>query len=190
MFDDNITPSDFPGVPGFFIPLVGLTADDLSRITAITRRRPVPSAEAREPAFGRPSPRPYDPPSNAVSAESSAPFGWRLSEVDIVLACLEHAPNGSIRRLAIREALNGDGTISRERIYQLGYPEDKALKGFSRPVDSAIRSLTSSGKLTPAVRPPLLTPVYDYGSAGTASRYRVPRDLVNDWKTRAAGQAA
>ena len=47
---------------------------------------------------------------------------WGLSEIDLVLACLEYAPNGSISGLAIREALNGDGTITRDRIYLLSYP--------------------------------------------------------------------
>ena len=65
--------------------------------------------------------------------------------------------------------------------------------GFSRPVDSAIRALTTSGKLAPAVRLPLLSPYYEYGSAGTASADRVPPEPLSGWKTRtsgAEGQAA
>ena len=124
---------------------------------------------------------------NTQPAPAATFGGWDLGEVDLVLRCLEHAPNGSIRGLAILKALDGDGTVTREQIYQLGYPQDRALKGFSRPVDSAIRALTASGKLAPAVRPPLLSPYYEYGSAGTASGYRVPPELLSNWKTRTTG---
>jgi hypothetical protein len=61
------------------------------------------------------------PRNDSQSDAASASVKWGLSE-RLVLTCLEHAPNGSIRGLAIREALNRDGTITRDQIYSSATP--------------------------------------------------------------------
>lgn len=81
----------------------------------------------------------------------------------------------------ISEAIaTGTGFVSRDRVYQLaGYPEDRSLKGFTRPVNRLVNALIERGVLPDTVDD-LLTPVYDptVNSYQRTSGFTVPLEVV------------
>lgn len=77
----------------------------------------------------------------------------------------------------IREAAAGDHSVSRGRVYELGgYPEDRTLRGFTRPVRRIAAGLTAAGMLHEAAAPALRA-VYPPGGVRAVS-FEVPRSVV------------
>jgi len=65
-------------------------------------------------------------------------------------------------------------------VYELGgYPEDRQLKGFTRPANRATQALRDSGDL-PDEAEELLEAIYDLNIKGyqQAKGFRVPQELV------------
>ena len=91
---------------------------------------------------------------------------------------------------AIFEAIKaGTGYIGRPAVYALGgYPADRTLKGFTRPVNRAVLKLVEAGKL-PEDAPDLLAPVYDPTVSGyqRTKGFQVPLEVVKLALDRKAG---
>jgi hypothetical protein len=81
---------------------------------------------------------------------------------------------------AVRRAILNGGSIVRSEVYELGgYPEDRQLKGFTRPANRATQALRDSGDL-PDEADELLEAIYDMNIKGyqPAKGFRVPQELV------------
>jgi hypothetical protein len=82
---------------------------------------------------------------------------------------------------AIFEAIKaGTGYVDRPAVYALGgYPADRTLKGFTRPVNRAVLKLVEAGRL-PEDAPDLLAPVYDPSVSGyqRTKGFQVPLEVV------------
>ena len=94
----------------------------------------------------------------------------------------------------INEAIaTGTGFVSRDRVYELaGYPDDRSLKGFTRPVNRLVNGLIERGDLPDTVDD-LLTPVYDptVKSYQRTSGFTVPLEVVRMMlAAKAAGEEA
>lgn len=183
----------FDATTYLIIPTTGLTAEAINGITALALHRiqPVEDAAAAGNLSASTAPSPpvlphpvLPPPSMpSPSAARGLDSEWSLADLYLVLDRLARSTNGWLRGLAVKAALDGDGTVTRERIHELGHPADKMLKGFARPVETAVSALISEGLLTQGKRARLLTPDYDGGAVGTAVGYHVPRQVLELWRS-------
>ncbi len=86
---------------------------------------------------------------------------WDEQSVFAVLVRLEQ--EGAVQAEVIKEAAAGDGTISRERVYELdGRDDDQMLRGFTRPVTRITADLQAKG-IVPEGLEPLLSSHYESG---------------------------
>lgn len=86
-----------------------------------------------------------------------------------------------VQATIITEAVkNGTGYIDREAVYRIaGYPADRSLKGFTRPVNRIMQNLVEKGVL-PEDAEDLLAPKYDDTVKGyqRALGFQVPLEVV------------
>ena len=77
----------------------------------------------------------------------------------------------------IREAAASDGTVSRDRVYELaGYPNDRTLRGLTRPVRRLTADLAAEGNVPPGAAEALRT-IYPPGGV-RAVAFEVPASVV------------
>lgn len=111
--------------------------------------------------------------------EHPEPSGWSknlLGDVFIMLA----QEGAEVQLNAIRHAHNNGGEVSRDDVFAIGgYPDDRQLKGFTRPCNRVTQKLRDKGIL-PDDCDELLTPIYPIGSGySKALGFRIPPELVN-----------
>ncbi|RSN07288.1 hypothetical protein DMC63_35315 [Streptomyces sp. WAC 05977] len=98
---------------------------------------------------------------------------WSAEAVHELLRRLD--VEGVVQAEVIRFAASQGGLIDREKVYEIGgYPEDRMLRGFTRPTARITRDLQSEGWVDEGVEP-MLTPVYQDVSA---IRFEIPLDVV------------
>lgn len=121
-----------------------------------------------------------------VRLEEIEPSGWNKDAyLDVLTKLLSRH---HVQVAVIFEAIkNGTGYVTRERVYELGnYPENRSLKGFTRPVNRLTAEAAEAG-LLPEEADDLLTPDYDPNvrSFQRAKGFIVPMDVVrlaNEWR--------
>lgn len=88
--------------------------------------------------------------------------GWTASTLEDAFARLER--DGShVQALVIQEALRNNGYITRKRVYKIGhYPEDRTLRGFTRPINRIVAELKAEGAI-PDSAADLLTSSFQNG---------------------------
>ncbi|MFE5600709.1 PIN-like domain-containing protein [Streptomyces coelicoflavus] len=100
----------------------------------------------------------------------------KKSLFQFILQLTTRSPSRS--KVILAAAENG-GFVDRATVYKLaGYPEDRQLKGFTRPISTVARELTESGVLN-GNEPFLLRTIY--GSAtepSWATGFRIPDEVV------------
>lgn len=116
----------------------------------------------------------------AAANEEREPSGWSkhlLGDVFLMLA----TEGAEVQLKAIRHAHNNRGEVSREDVFAIGgYPDERQLKGFTRPCNRVTQKLRDAGIL-PDDCDELLTPIYPSGSGySRALGFRIPPELVND----------
>ncbi|MFD4710546.1 PIN-like domain-containing protein [Streptomyces sp. NPDC058430] len=103
--------------------------------------------------------------------------GWTVKSLELFMKRLSarYQPQAKVITAA---AVNG-GFVDRETVYELaGYPADRQLKGFTRPISTVARELEEEGELS-GDEPILLRAVY--GSAtepSWATGFRVPEEVI------------
>lgn len=115
-------------------------------------------------------------PAELEEAEST---GWTLDAYHEAMAGLlgKHFVQANVINEAIKA---GTGYMSREAVYELGgYPAERSLKGFTRPVNRIVQNLIEADKL-PEDAEDLLSPVYDPAVKGyqRALGFQVPLEIV------------
>ena len=108
----------------------------------------------------------------------SGPAGWTAAAAAELRRRLT-ARGSRVQARVIEVEANGDGTCDRTTVYREGgYPEERTLKGFTRPVDAAIRDMKAEGWL-PADAADPMEPVYDSrDGVQRAKGFRMPAPLV------------
>lgn len=102
------------------------------------------------------------------------PVSWSPTAVRELLRRLDR--EGREQADVIRHAAAEGGSISREKIYEIGgYSDDRMLRGFTRPAARITRYLQDESLLDGGVEP-ALTPVYQGGV--TAIRFEIPQEMV------------
>ena len=99
---------------------------------------------------------------------------WTKRGVDELLRRLdaEGVPHGDV----IRAAAKAGGVIQRLALFEVaGYPEDRMLRGFTRPPNRITRDLQSAGIVEEGVSD-VLTPEYE---GVTAERFRIPDEVTS-----------
>lgn len=105
--------------------------------------------------------------------------GWTKELVEKVLELLAGS-RANVQIKAIKFAIEHDGVVSRDDVYELGaYSEGRSLKGFTRPTNRATQALRDSGDL-PEDAEELLEPIYDMNVRGyqRAKGFRIPLEIV------------
>lgn len=73
--------------------------------------------------------------------------GWTAGALEEAFARLER-DGAHVQATAIREALRNNGYITRKRVYKIGrYPEDRTLRGFTRPVNRIVTEMKTEGAI-------------------------------------------
>jgi hypothetical protein len=118
--------------------------------------------------------------------EEVEPSGWNKDAYTDVIGKL--LSRHHVQVAVIFEAIkNGTGYVTRERVYDLGsYPDNRSLKGFTRPVNRLTAEAVEAG-LLPEDADDLLTPDYDPNvtSFQRAKGFIVPMEVVkmaNNWR--------
>jgi hypothetical protein len=113
--------------------------------------------------------------------------GWAPASLEALLDRLEdEAP---VQADAIRAAAYQDGFISRAEVYELGdYPEDRSLRGFTRPINRIVQQFRDAGTIADGAVDVLLT-VYnrDSPSVGWAVGFRIHADVLPLFGSRKIG---
>lgn len=88
--------------------------------------------------------------------------------------------NRAVQAQVIAYAAHNGGVCDRDTVYALGgYPEDRVLKGFTRPVARIMRDLASEGLIPLDAATPMAT-AYDATNASfqKAQGFRMPDELT------------
>ena len=104
--------------------------------------------------------------------------GWTREAVADFLERLER--EGPVQAGAIRVAAVEGGFVSRERVYELGgYPEERSLRGFTRPINRITQQLRSEGVL-PENAIDIFWAEYneDSPNVGWAAGFGIPDDVL------------
>lgn len=107
------------------------------------------------------------------------PAGWTPAAAGELLSRL-HAEGRHAQLAALTAAVENDGAISRERVYDLaGYAPERSLRGFARPISRIVRSLVDEGML-PAAAPLPLEAAYDPENRSFQQTigYRIPAPIL------------
>ncbi len=115
----------------------------------------------------------------ATAGESLDGGGWSRESIEKLLTQLESQAH--VQAAVIREAIRDGGFVSRERVYELGrYPEDRSLRGFTRPVNRITELLKKIGYL-PVGAVDLVWSVYNEDSPnfGWAAGFRIHPDVMD-----------
>ncbi|MFC7480311.1 PIN-like domain-containing protein [Luedemannella flava] len=110
--------------------------------------------------------------------EDLANGGWNEESLRVLLTWL--SVEASVQESVIRLAAEQDGYVSREQIYTLGsYPEDRSLRGFTRPVSRITQALRDNG-VVPEGAVDLLRAVYNENSpnVGWAAGFRIHQQAL------------
>lgn len=152
-----------------------MTPQDFLRLFAELNHTELPEdafdagTQEEEITLGDPlaSPEP-EPASDASRSE------WTLDGYEAVIASLEE--EGSKQAAIIAAAVANEGSISREKVYEIcEFEPTRMLRGFTKPVARHTRMLQKAG-IVPSGVQELLTPAYDFGP--TANRWVVPDEIV------------
>lgn len=88
--------------------------------------------------------------------------GWTTTTLAAALDRLDR-DGARVQAQTIREALQRGGYITRKRVYSIGrFPEDRSLRGFTRPVNRIVAAMRDSGEI-PDHAVDLLTSSYQNG---------------------------
>jgi hypothetical protein len=81
-----------------------------------------------------------------VSQESKLDGGWSAEAVRTLLQRLSwEAP---VQEAVIRQAAANGGFVDRETVYKIGeYPEERSLRGFTRPVNRVAQEFRDAGRI-------------------------------------------
>lgn len=102
-------------------------------------------------------------------------LGWTRSTIELALKYLEE-DGAWVQAATIREALQHDGYLTRDRVFKLGkYTKGRTLRGFSRPVNRIVEDMRENGEI-PVDAVDLLGTSYQDGP--TADGFRVPSELA------------
>ena len=73
--------------------------------------------------------------------------GWTATTLHLALERMERQ-SGAVQAAVIRQALSGNGYITRESIRKIGkWPKDRMLRGFTRPVNRIVEAMKESGEI-------------------------------------------
>ena len=116
---------------------------------------------------------------SAVALDPAAVFGWTAGTAAELLLRLEQA-HRPVQAAVIRIAAQGDGTCTRDDVYEAGnYSPDRSLNGFTKPVGGIIRAMQAEGLLPYNAADPM-RPIYDTANASfqKAQGFQMHPDLV------------
>lgn len=119
--------------------------------------------------------------------EQTEPSGWVKDLLGDVFLMLAHE-GADVQLEVVRVAHNNGGEVSRDDVFRIGgYPDDRQLKGFTRPCNRVTQKLRDAGKL-PEDAEELLTPIYSKTARGysRALGFRIPPELINAMETPSA----
>jgi hypothetical protein len=114
----------------------------------------------------------FEPPAGAVAGwteDAAAELHTRLVRI-----------NRPVQAKVIAVAAHTGGFVDRATVYELGgYPDNRSLKGWSRPVNRLVNSMISERRITPDALIPL-TAVYDpqNPSFQQTKGFQMPAELV------------
>jgi hypothetical protein len=114
----------------------------------------------------------FEPPPGAVA-------GW-TEETAAELCRRLMSMNRPVQAKVIAAAAHHGGFVDRATVYELGnYPDDRSLKGWTRPIKRLINLMITERKIAPDALAPL-TPVYDpqNPSFQQAQGFAMPTELV------------
>ncbi|GAA1434409.1 hypothetical protein GCM10009616_28770 [Microlunatus lacustris] len=113
----------------------------------------------------------------STDADADAEATWTSKDLRLLLDLL--SSRGYTAQVSvIEEAIAGDGSVSRARVYEIvnRIPGEHKLTGFTKPVIRAVDDLVDREQIPRGLKYPLVA-MYDTG-AGKASRFAVPKDVV------------
>lgn len=120
------------------------------------------------------------PDTNQPTSEDLEPSGWDTDGVASALTGLRASKSYAQVKAITAAAYNG-GYLSRADTYAIaGYdPNQRSLKGFTRPVNRVVTRLQDDGRIDSEVED-LLQPVYDSSIKGyqRATGFRIPADVA------------
>ncbi|MEU9465349.1 PIN domain-containing protein [Streptomyces avermitilis] len=114
---------------------------------------------------------------SADRAEEAPEVGWTKESLGLFIRELRSRYQAQAK-VIINAAANG-GFVDRATVYELaGYPGDRQLKGFTRPVSTVARELEDQGVLT-GEEPFLLHTIYgSLSEPSWATGFRIPDEAV------------
>jgi hypothetical protein len=104
--------------------------------------------------------------------------GWDARTLEDLLERL--ADEAPIPAAVIRLAASQDGFVTRQQVYEVGdYPDDRSLRGFSRPINRIAQALREEGVVPEDAVDPLVT-VYNQDSPnfGWAAGFRIRTEVL------------
>lgn len=115
-----------------------------------------------------------DPPAPPEMAGNST--AWTASRLEVLLARLSEVSAINQGRALRYAAGSGAGFILRQKVYDLcGFPAERSLVGFTKPVVNATRYLQKTEQLPEGLE---LAFEAVYSRPGTADGFRVPESIV------------
>jgi hypothetical protein len=114
----------------------------------------------------------------AAAANGHAiPGGWTAASQTAMRSRLI-AGGATVIEQAYATALAGGGYVSREQVYEIGgYPADRVLKGFTRPINRVVKEMRKNGEIPSDAKDPF-EPVFD-SESGRAVGFRIPPEVVS-----------
>ena len=110
----------------------------------------------------------------ARTAGANTPVPWTEQGLTELLERLD--AEGVVHAKVIRVAASSGGTISRKRLFEVAnFPEDRMLRGFTKPVRRITNDLQAEGIVANGVAD-VLTP--DYAGGVLAEHFRVPDEIT------------
>lgn len=111
----------------------------------------------------------------AVTGDSDS--GWNVDSINLFLARLSARYPAQTK--TILKAVRNGGFVDRATVYSLaGYPEERKLIGFTRPIGTVARELHDEGLLS-GEEPFLLQTVYGADTDPSwAAGFRVPDEVI------------
>ena len=116
---------------------------------------------------------------SVADLDPASVLGWTPATAAELLHRLEQA-HRPVQAAVIRIEAQGDGTCTREAVYEAGnYNPDRSLNGFTKPVGGIVRAMQAEGLLPHDAADPM-RPIYDTANASfqKAQGFQMHEDLV------------
>ncbi|GAA2509922.1 PIN-like domain-containing protein [Pilimelia columellifera] len=108
--------------------------------------------------------------------EEAVSVGWDRAAFESLLCRLVETGNEAQATVLGEASRTPMGFVTRSRVYEIGgYDQGRLLVGFTRPIQTAIRALVSSGELPDGIEFPLHA---KYSKPGKADGFFMPRSVT------------